>query len=399
MNYTKTQERNIIFLLFIIPFLIGTGVDLYVPSLPAITNYFHVDKDLVQLTIAFYMLGYGGGQIFFGVLSDSIGRRKVLLISAIFYTIISLLSVLATNIYLLIFARFLQGLCIAGLGTLCRAIATDCFVELSLAKIMTFISISFALGPIIGPFIGGYLQHYFNWQANFYFFGAYGALIYFYALFKFPETNKYLQIFNYRKIFTSIKSVLMHPFFILGTVLASLVYACLVMFNIIGPFLIQVVLKYSVVAYGHIALLLGFGYFLGNIFNRVFISYFKPVRVAFVALCSALFFAGILLYLGIYFRENIYALLLPVLFIFFTFGLIFPNIMAKTVSYFPKNAGTASALFGTFLGSTVFLMTLFSTKLKTTTHVPMAMLYVGVLAICLLLFFISHKVQVKIETQ
>jgi len=69
-----SQRRHVFFLLFAAPFLMGMGVDLYVPSLPAITNYFHVLPSLVQLTIALYIFGYGVGQSFLGILSDSLAH-------------------------------------------------------------------------------------------------------------------------------------------------------------------------------------------------------------------------------------------------------------------------------------------------------------------------------------
>lgn len=64
-------------LFLLIPFLMGCGVDLYIPSLPTISKQFNVADNIVQQTISMYMLGYGLGQAFLGVLSDFLGRRKI----------------------------------------------------------------------------------------------------------------------------------------------------------------------------------------------------------------------------------------------------------------------------------------------------------------------------------
>ena len=81
----------------------GCSVDLYVPSLPAIVHSFHVDNNLVQMTIALYMLGYGLGQIVLGILSDVYGRKKIVIFSTILYAFISfLIAIYSPNIACLI---------------------------------------------------------------------------------------------------------------------------------------------------------------------------------------------------------------------------------------------------------------------------------------------------------
>src|SRR6185437_7591879 len=91
IKISPAQKRSIFILLFLIPFLMGCAVNLYVPSLPAITQYFNVPKHPVQLTIALYMLGYAVGQIGLGVLSDSLGRRSIFIIGGAIFTLVSFL--------------------------------------------------------------------------------------------------------------------------------------------------------------------------------------------------------------------------------------------------------------------------------------------------------------------
>ncbi|HEX2549177.1 MAG TPA: MFS transporter, partial [Gammaproteobacteria bacterium] len=249
MQYTLKQKRNITLLLALVPFLMGIGIDLYVPSLPAIAHDYQVDNTLVQLTISIYMLGYALGQIFLGVISDSLGRKKVILFSGVFYTLISLLSAYSSDISILILLRFLQGIGIAGLGVVARAIATDCFQDLDLTKAMATFSLSWALGPILGPFIGGYIQDYFNWQVDFYLFAVYGGVISIFIAMTLPETQHEVVSMNFSNILQRFKMILLDPIFLLGSLVASLAYSVLVIFNVIGPFLVQDILKYSAIDY------------------------------------------------------------------------------------------------------------------------------------------------------
>lgn len=392
MQNLTPLKRKIIFLNIIAPFLLGTTIDLYVPSLPAIANYFHVANYLVQLGIGLYMLGYGGGQIFFGILSDSWGRKKVLLGSAALFTLASFVTIWAPNIYVLNICRLLQGLAAAGFTT-CRAVAMDCFADLELTKAMTYISISWSLGPILGPFIGGYLQHYFNWQADFYFFGCYGTVLFLYIVLLVPETHTNLSPLHPRTVYQAIAGIIIQPIFLCYSLLLSLTYAALVIFNVVGPFLIQVVLKYSVIEYGHIALLLGFGYFMGNVLSSHLIRYFEPMRIALFGTIGGTIISLILVGLGEMIRLNLYIVVIPV-FLLFTFcGITFPNVMGYALNLIRKNSGIASAVMGTLQIGGVFLLSTFAAALKTDSQMPLAIIYVGMTAGCLILFLVGARLE------
>ena len=77
------------------------------------------------------------------------------------------------------------------------------------------------------------------------------------------------------------------------------------------------------------------------------------------------------------------------------FGLILPNMIAKSVGLFLTGAGTANAVFGTLLGAIVFLITSFATIFKTNTQLPMVIMYEGILFICLFLFIIKERTKIK----
>lgn len=388
----KTQKLTVKFLLVFVPFLMGIGVDLYIPSLPAITDFFQTKECLVQLTVSFYMLSYGIGQIFFGPLIDSFGRKKILSICAAFYVVFSLLAAFSPSIYLLIMYRFLQGLAVAGMSVAIRAVATDSFSDLALAKAMNNISISWALGPIVGPFIGGYLQRYFGWQANFYFFSLYSLLIAICTILMLSETSQRLFPLNFLTFINAAKKICSNISFVLYSIILSIAYGSLVIFNIIGPFLIQSVLKYSAVDYGHLALILGLAYFLGNTFNRLVITHFAPIKIALFGIISTLFMSIMMLALGFFTKINLYVVVIPAWLLFLSCGFIFPNIAFKFFTIFSNElAGTANAIGGFLMVIWVFFFSSFATTLKTTSQIPMAIIYIAISSLSLLLFFIVQK--------
>src|SRR5215467_12448739 len=66
--------------------LSGAGIDIYVPSLPSMTEYFHTTPALIQLSITFYLLGYGAAQLAMGATSEVLGRRPVVVAGSLIYT-------------------------------------------------------------------------------------------------------------------------------------------------------------------------------------------------------------------------------------------------------------------------------------------------------------------------
>lgn len=273
----------------------------------------------------------------------------------------------------------------------------DCFSGKELVKAMTYFATAWAIGPIIGPVIGGYLQHYFNWQANFTFFSIYGTVIFIYAFFALPETNLNLSSAKPKEVGRSVIAIISHPVFMSGACMLAFAYSVLVLFNVIGPFLIQGVLKYSVIVYGQLALLLGFGYFFGTFSNRFLMHKFESMMLVRFAIILGFIASISMLVLGIAIKINLYIILIPVLIQLYVCGLIFPNTLAKIVSLFPRQAGTANALYGAIICLGVFFMTLFAACLKTDTQIPMSLTYIGLFFGCLLLFLLMQKLDKNIS--
>jgi MFS transporter, DHA1 family, multidrug resistance protein len=387
---SAASRRHLLVLICSVPFLMGLAVDLYVPSLPVIVDYFHVRSGCVRLTIGVYLLGFGVGQLVLGILSDAWGRRSVVLWSAAFFTAASLAAALAPNIYLLLLCRLLQGLSIGGIAAATRAVIADSFLDLALIKTIGVYVMSWSLGPIIGPFIGGYLQHYFNWQADFYFFAIYGLFVFIFAAKNMPETHLHLVPLQLKKFYEGVKTFLTMPLFLGYSIIGCLFYTVLVFFNILGPFLLQVVLKCSVVTYGYIALLMGFAYFAGNFCNRILINYMQPIRVVYIAMGSALAVALMFVGVGLYLPLNIILVVIPAGILFFLTGFIIPNLSGLIAGTFGKMAGTASALTGSIGAVGAFITSALAATLKTDTQMPLAYSYAIIIFVCLILLLISQ---------
>lgn len=392
MKHSASEMRIISLLVFLVPFLMGLGVDLYVPSLPSLVSYYHSDTGTVQRSISLYMLGYGVGQMVLGILSDRYGRRKILLGSSLSYGIISLICISSPTIQVLNLCRLIQGLSVGGMAVVGRAMVVDCYKGKELAKATNYFGLSWSLGPIIGPFIGGYFEEYLSWKSDFYFFGLYGLIIFGLALVRLPETNQNLVKLNLKVTLSNIGRIIKDPVFMGMTIIGGFGYASVVLFNTMGPFLIQNVLGYSSVIYGYIALVLGASYFLGSIGNRFSVGRYPIMTLLIFGLSSALIFSLIMILIEFAAGVSLPGTVIPILLIVFVCGFIVPNTLARSMELFAHLAGTASSLFGALSGVIVSLVTTFASHLKVDSQLPMSFTYSGLMLISILLFGVCHYV-------
>lgn len=374
----------------------ATGIDLYVPSLPEIRHYFSATSSMVKLTVGFYMLGYGGSPIFFGILSDSYGRRKILLISAFVFFIASICAIFAPNIYFLLGLRLLQGIAIGGVGLVVNSLLTDSFTGIALAKMASYMTISWALGQIMGPFVGSHLQHYFGWQASFYYFALHGLFIFIITFFWLPETNRYLRPCKMSHALSAHLKILKHPVFISGVLIMTLVQSISTIFSTLGPFIIQDTMKYSAITYGYVGLSMGLAYFLGGLSNRLFINFIDSLQAAFFGLVCLIVISCLMVLFSVYFGANLFIIIVPSFFIFYCNGIIFPNCLGKCLGIFPESAGSASAVLESFFGVGTFFMSLIAALLKSTTQLPIAVTFVCLSILGLIIYNYRFRVSRKV---
>lgn len=384
---TASYELLLFLILFMTP-LAGVGIDLYTPSLPAIAAYMQAPNAYVKLTVAFYLLGYGFGQPFFGTFSDSYGRRKLLLVGMIFFAAASIIAAFSSNIFVLLIMRVLQGLGAASSGVIAKSMVTDSFTGKRISSASTYMSLIWGISPIIAPAIGGYLQEYFDWSAAFYVLAGYGFVVFLLSFFLMPETNKNLMPLNVSSITKSYQLTLTHKVF-LGSILGmAIVYSIITIFSIIGPFLVQEVLHYTAIDYGHIALIMGFGYFFGSLFNRFLINAVHAYKLLVISNAVAFLISLIMLFVNLG-TVNLWTFTVPSFIIFFTGGIIFPNCMGICISLFTDIAGTASAVMGFLFVIATSIVSALASLLKSTSALPIAATYCGLtllsLLVCILL--------------
>lgn len=153
------------------------SLNLFSPSLANIADDLATDYATVSLAIAGYLAVTAIVQLVIGPLSDRIGRRPILLVALSIFTLASVMCALAQDVWAFLFFRMFQGGVVAGF-TLSLAIVRDTTSERKAASLISYISMSMAIAPMLGPMLGGVLDTAFGWRANFYFYAFSGLVLF-----------------------------------------------------------------------------------------------------------------------------------------------------------------------------------------------------------------------------
>lgn len=378
-------------ILFMVPFT-GMGIDLYAPSLPWIMKAFGTTASLAKLTIPMFLIGYAIGPIFFGTLSDTYGRKRMLYWGLLLYVISCLVVIFLPNIWVMLGMRIFQGAAAGSIGAAYRAMSSDSYQPgPELHKMGASIAIAWTTGPVIAPFIGGYLQHFFGWQANFIFFVVYAVLVLLFML-KMPETLKNPVPLHVSRTIKNYGTMLKSPVYWGGVVCMGVTYSFITIFNVIGPFLIQNVLHYNVLVFGRIALLMGLGFFIGTFVNRVLLKYFKLYQLVPVRLIVSILLSIVSLLVGLLYPVNLWLYVAPTFCIFLFISGVFPAGMSTCMGLFPHMGGTSAALMAFMFSSFSAVMTIVASYLESSTQVPASLAYIVLGACCLLCYtLLMHR--------
>tara|TARA_R110001592_G_scaffold27763_5_gene102649 strand:+ start:9637 stop:10848 length:1212 start_codon:yes stop_codon:yes gene_type:complete len=186
----KIPRKEFVALMALLMSLPALSIDSVLPALPLIKDQLHVDTDNhVQFIIGILFAGLTVGQLLFGSISDSFGRKPAIFIGLLIFAGGSILSLFSTSFSMMLMGRFLQGLGAASARVVCVAIARDLYEGRDMAQIMSFIMAVFVFVPAIAPTIGQGIILAFDWRAIFILYLVMAAIITIWMHKRLPETS------------------------------------------------------------------------------------------------------------------------------------------------------------------------------------------------------------------
>jgi DHA1 family bicyclomycin/chloramphenicol resistance-like MFS transporter len=164
------------------------SIDMYLAAFPAMAADMNTSFENIQLTLSVFFFGLAFGQLIYGPLSDSLGRRRPLLIGLVVYASAALALVFVREIHAFLALRFVQALGGCAGMVICRAVVRDTFDVAASAKVLTVVMAVQTIGPVAAPVGGAWLLTVAHWGAVFVFMAGLGLLALAWAFFVLKET-------------------------------------------------------------------------------------------------------------------------------------------------------------------------------------------------------------------
>jgi MFS transporter, DHA1 family, multidrug resistance protein len=327
--------------------LTALSVDMSLPAMPRLTQFFATTPDETQLTLSLFLVGFAVGQLFYGPLSDRYGRRPVLLGGLAIYALGGVGCALSPSIETLVAFRLLQGIggCVG--RVMGPAIVRDEFHAQRGAQILSHVTQVVALAPLLAPMIGGYLLLVADWRAIFFLLAVCGIAILLATSLQFAESSKYRDpsalrlpnlLANWLRFLTNR-----------GCLGYLLIICCVFsgLFSYISgsSFVFIEVFGVPSQVYGLLFGVTALAFMAGATLNGRLVHSVAPQRI--VRFGLAINFGGALvLFLLALAAPSIVGIIAPMMVFVFGMGLVIPNATAAAMEPMPRIAGVASSLLG-----------------------------------------------------
>ncbi|SIQ02379.1 MFS transporter, DHA1 family, bicyclomycin/chloramphenicol resistance protein [Aeromonas sp. RU39B] len=325
------------------------AIDMYLPAIPALARELGTTIDGAQLTVSAFLAGFAVGQLFYGPMADSFGRKPVIIAGLIMFALASVGCALAETLPQLLLFRVLQAAGGAAGAVVVNALLRDMFEKEAFSRAMSFVILVMTLAPLAAPILGGYITAHGSWQAIFWLLVVVSLAVAVLMMVSIPETlsperRQPLQlgrvVGNYGRVLKSRPAM--------GYVLCG-AFASAGMFSFLSgsPY---VYIEYFGVPTQHYGWLFGLNVLLMMVVTFANSKLVRgigsehmlrhglmilPVAGIVLVVCSLTGFGGL------------WGVVIPVMFYVGHISLVGANAMTGLLSHFSQAAGTAAALAGT----------------------------------------------------
>jgi len=382
--------------MWLIVFIVGLpqlSETVYTPSLPDIANTLAVSEQLVENTLTVYLFGFAIGTLFWGQMSDRIGRKPCVFLGTIVFCIGCIGCYFSNDIFSLLLARFVQAIGGSIGSVVGQSICRDSFKGNELGRVYSIVGSSLALFPAAGPVIGGLIAQYFSWRINFIFlFGAASVMLYC-AVKYLPETHdiKYCKNID---VLSTAKQLFSDQQVLLFGLIVAICNGISFSYFADGSFLLIQNLGLSSSEYGATFIPIGLSAMLGGLLSKKLNSNsnVKPLDImlqgiVYIILGAAFITAVVLLnYMGVIDTKIILisAVILAQMVIMFGFSMAISNALALSLEKYQWCIGVASSFFGFYYYILIALITLVMAKLHNGSLLPMPIYFLslGIIMYC-----------------
>lgn len=348
---TPTNGRPSVKLLLLLGTMLVIGpatIDMYLPALPRITAEFGATEAAVQLTLAGTMVGMALGQLVIGPLSDSLGRRRPLLIGVSVHVIASLAILLAPNVEILGILRVLQGFGAAASATIGMAVVRDLFTGVRAAQVLSRLMLVMGLAPILAPSIGSAVLTVSGWRTIFVVLALVSALVIAGTARFLPETlpAHRRRAASPRALAATVKNLLRDRVYVGLIFVQGLTFAALFTYVSGSSFVLQGSFGLSEQQFGLAFSAGAVGMIVMTQVNVPLLKRFAPGTMLITGVVGCFGSALLLVITSVTSFGGLFGVLIPIWLTMSFLALTFPNTPAIALSRHGDAAGTAAAFMG-----------------------------------------------------
>ena len=324
------------------------AVDTYIPAFGGMSQDLHATTLEMQQTLSVYLAAFAFMFLFHGALSDSYGRKPVILAGLSIFAIASIGCALSQNIGQLILFRALQGASVGAGMVVGRAMIRDLFDDTEAQKLMSMVTMWFGLAPAVAPILGGHLYTWFGWQSIFWFMVVVALLLIFMSHFGFHETlpEERRHSFRPRPLLLGYREVAASPKFLLLSLAVGLNFNGFFLYILSAPVFLPEHLhlgpqEYAWLFMPGIAGIMTGAYLSGRAAGKL-----KPhqtVARAYYFMCAA---ALVNIVYSLLLSPSVPWAIVPIFFYAIGSAMAMPSISLRVLDLFPTRRGMAASLMG-----------------------------------------------------
>lgn len=330
--------------------LMAMSIDMILPALSLIGKEFGiVDENKTQYVIGILFLGFTFGQLIYGPIADSFGRKFTIYIGLVIFIVGDILSIAATSFSILLLGRFLQGFGAASPRITSMAVIRDLYKGRDMARVMSFIMTIFIIIPVVAPSFGQFVLLTFGWRVMFVIFLVAAIIAAIWTYFRLSETLKPEDVrpFNVKAIWKDFGKVFSNKITIGYAVCSGIVFGGLIGYLTSSRQIFQNYFglgKLFPVYFGIAALSIG----VSSVTNSMIVRRYGMKLICHHALVTMMSVAFLFLILSIFEggQVQLWQFMIFILITFFCIGLLFGNLNALAMEPMGHVAGVASTVVG-----------------------------------------------------
>jgi DHA1 family bicyclomycin/chloramphenicol resistance-like MFS transporter len=330
--------------------MVALSIDTMLPALPEIASDLGVTQvNDSQYVISILFAGMAVGQMIFGPMSDSVGRKKAINLGFATFIVGCLVSLFATSFTTMLIGRFLQGLGAAGPRVVSIALVRDRYEGREMARVMSFVMTIFILVPVIAPAVGQVILIFSDWRGIFLLFLVLSVIALVWFNCRQPETltvDKRIK-FSFEQILIGIKKIFTLPAAIGYTVASGIIFGAFLGYLSSSQQILQV--QYALgdqfaLYFGVLAVALG----VASLVNANLVMRFGMRRLSQGATVSIVVLSVPFYFVAQYYAGNppLLQVMIYLLVVFFFIGILFGNLNALAMEPLGSIAGLGAAVVG-----------------------------------------------------